>query len=68
MSSTDACRELGIARSTLTQWLDKGWIVPADRTGAGAYIFTTGEVRRAKAAYALKSAEAQASADAEAIA
>lgn len=49
LGSTEACERLGIARSTLTQWMEKRWIVPAQRLGGGAYLFTIAEVDRAGA-------------------
>jgi predicted site-specific integrase-resolvase len=46
--STETCRMLGISRSTLTQWIEKEWIVPADQlVERGAYVFTYGEIQRA---------------------
>jgi len=46
IGSTEACKTLGIARSTLSQWLEKGWITPAEQLGSGAYVFTAAEVER----------------------
>lgn len=57
MGSTEACDYLGIARSTLTQWLDKQWIVPVEKISSG-YIFTTAEVHRAAEARAAEKAGA----------
>ena len=48
IDSTETCGRLGIARSTLTQWMDKGWITSAQRLSGGAYLFTATEVERAK--------------------
>ena len=49
LGSTEACDRLGISRSTLTQWMDKSWIVAAEQLAGGAYVFTAAEVERAKA-------------------
>lgn len=49
LPSSEACETLGISRSALGQWMDKGWIVPAQQMGNGAYVFTATEVARAKA-------------------
>jgi predicted site-specific integrase-resolvase len=46
-SSTEACIRLRISRSTLTQWIGKGWIVPAEQLGNLAYVFTDDEIERA---------------------
>lgn len=48
LGSTETCESLGIARSTLTQWLEKRWIVPIQRLAGGAYLFTASEVERAR--------------------
>lgn len=47
MPSSEACEALGISRSALGQWLDKGWIV-GQKMANGAYVFTETEVARAK--------------------
>jgi len=44
LGSTETCESLDIARSTLTQWLEKRWIVPVQRLAGGAYLFTSTEV------------------------
>jgi predicted site-specific integrase-resolvase len=49
MGSTEACQRLRISRSTLTQWIEKRWIVPEEQLGNGAYVFTRAEVERAAA-------------------
>jgi predicted site-specific integrase-resolvase len=56
LGSTETCERLGISRSTLTQWMDKGWIVPAEQLAGGAYVFTGTEVERAKAERATQAA------------
>lgn len=50
VASSEACGRLGISRSALGQWMDKGWIVPAQQLGNGAYLFTDAEVNRARSA------------------
>lgn len=47
LGSTEACERLGISRSTLTQWLDKEWIKPAEQLSGGAYVFRESEIDRA---------------------
>jgi excisionase family DNA binding protein len=47
LGSTEACERLGISRSTLTQWIDKRWIIPEEQLASGAYVFTRAEVERA---------------------
>jgi hypothetical protein len=44
LGSTEVCERHDIARSTLTQWLEKRWIIPFQRTGGGAYLFLESEV------------------------
>jgi predicted site-specific integrase-resolvase len=48
LPSSEACEALGISRSALGQWMDKAWIV-GQKMANGAYVFTEGEVARAKA-------------------
>lgn len=50
LPSSEACDALGISRSALGQWMDKGWISPHQQLGNGAYLFTESEVAKAKAA------------------
>jgi predicted DNA-binding transcriptional regulator AlpA len=50
LPSSETCAALGIGRTALGQWMEKGWIVPHQRLGNGAYLFTETEVARAKAA------------------
>ena len=47
--ATDACEHLGISRSTLTQWIAKGWIKPQPDRPGRAYLFTGAELARADA-------------------
>lgn len=53
LGSTEAAALIGVERSTITRWIDKGWIAPAMRLSSsnGALLFTRDEVLRAKGAY-----------------
>lgn len=53
LGSTEAAAFIGVERSTITRWMDKGWIAPARRltSSNGALLFTRSEVERAKAAH-----------------
>jgi|HubBroStandDraft_6_1064221.scaffolds.fasta_scaffold00861_26 excisionase family DNA binding protein len=46
--ASTACERLGIKRSTLQQWLDKGWIEGA-QLSSGAWIFTDDQLEQAAA-------------------
>jgi predicted site-specific integrase-resolvase len=49
LGSTETCERLGIARSTLTNWLESGRIKAQEQLGSGAYVFTEAEVARVAA-------------------
>jgi predicted site-specific integrase-resolvase len=51
MGSAEACGILGIDRSTLTRWVAKGIITPAQKLPGetGVYLFQPAEVRRVAA-------------------
>lgn len=55
LPSSETCESLGISRTALGQWMDKGWINPHQQLGNGAYLFTEAEVARAKAAQLARS-------------
>jgi excisionase family DNA binding protein len=50
IGSAEACEILGIDRSTLTRWVDKGRILPVHKNPGqtGSYIFQRTEVERLK--------------------
>lgn len=39
IGSREACRILGVDRSTLTRWVQAGRLYPAGRLEGGAYLF-----------------------------
>lgn len=51
MGSAEACEVLGIDRSTLTRWVARRWITPAQKMpgASGAYLFEPAEVERVAA-------------------
>ena len=56
ISATEACELIGIDRSTLTRWMDRGKIAPAFRLptpgGRGAVLFARADVERLRDEYA----------------
>lgn len=46
--ATEACEQLGISRSALQSWLDKGWIT-GQQLSNGTWVFTDDEIERARA-------------------
>jgi predicted site-specific integrase-resolvase len=56
IGATEACQLIGIDRSTLTRWMDRGKIVPAVRLpspgGRGALLFDRGDIERLRDEYA----------------
>lgn len=51
LGAQEAATAIGIERSTVTRWIEKGWLVPAQRLGGpnGALVFTRAEIERAAA-------------------
>lgn len=52
--SAEACRRIGIDRSTLSRWVKDGTAVPAMRLAGktGAFLFTDDEINRLAEHYA----------------
>lgn len=50
LTSAEACERLGIDRSTLSRWVEKGRLAPAQKLPGlrGAFLFTVEEINRAK--------------------
>lgn len=51
LGAQEAATAIGIERSTVTRWIDKGWLIPAQRIGGpnGALVFTRDEIERVAA-------------------
>jgi len=59
--ASTACERLGIKRSTLQQWLDKGWIEGV-QLSSGAWVFYDDQLDEAAAKRAAAAVAAQAKA------
>lgn len=60
IGSTEACRILGIERSTLVRWVQMKWLKPAGKLPGpnGAYLYRRAEIERLAAERAAEAAAA----------
>lgn len=60
IGSTEACRILGIERSTLVRWVQMRWLKPAGKLPGpnGAYLYRRAEIERFAAQRAAEAAAA----------
>lgn len=58
IGSTEACRILGIERSTLVRWVQMKWLKPASKLPGpnGAYLYRRAEIERLAAQRAAEAA------------